>query len=100
MKEPNSKISPLSKVTVNNRILSHLNILSEKSPKHSKSQMGIAFFSMHMAYCEFGEKVIFRLGEVWGERAWSGTVSDAMGRNSEASEDLGECLRKLEVGQS
>lgn len=87
-------------MTVNNRILSHLNILSEKSPKHSKSQMGIAFFSMHMAYCEFGEKVIFRLGEVWGERAWSGTVSDAMGRNSEASEDSGECLRKLEVGQS
>lgn len=98
--EPNSKISPLPKVTVNNRILSHLNILSEKSLKPSKSQMGIAFFSMHMAYCEFGEKMIFRLGEVRRERAWSGTVSDAMGRNLEASEDSGECLRKLELGQS
>lgn len=100
MKEPNSKIFPLPKVTVNNRILSHLNILSEKSLKHSKSQMGIAFFSTHMAYCEFGEKMIFRLGEVWREKARSGTVSDAMGRNLEASEDSGECLRKLELGQS
>ena len=61
--------------------------------------MGTAFFSMHMAYCEFGEKVIFRLGEVQRERAWSGTVSDALGRNLEASEDSDECLRKLELGQ-
>ena len=52
-----------------------------------------------MAYCEFGEKVIFRLGDVQRERAWSGTVSDAMGRNLEASEDSDECLRKLELGQ-
>lgn len=62
MKEPNSKIPTPDNMTMNKGILSNLNILSEKSEKF-KARWGLAFFffSMYMAYCACGGRVIFRL---------------------------------------
>ena len=84
-----------------------------KSSEKFQEPDGIAFFSMHMAYCEFGEKVIFRFGRTRRERALIGTVSDAMGWNCKAngymvreirthradSEDSGEYPGRLGLGQ-